>query len=101
MKPPGHWLGVRRDGIRWRLRVSGHSLPFPRLLVSSTWRGVPFQIVQPWANAGLIWVIGKERSMGAFYDGADDHPEGALAWATWGAKKAIDKAFAAWPEVQA
>lgn len=35
-------------------------------------------------NAALLGVLPTEmrRSDGGFYDGAHDHPEGAVAWAT-------------------
>jgi hypothetical protein len=53
--------------------------------------GFRYAVIQPAPGAGFVWVIvglGERgglheyrRSMGAFYDGAEDHPEGALAWA--------------------
>lgn len=55
-------------------------------------------VLQPEPRAGLVWVIyvlrsghveEERRSGGAFYDDAEDHPEGAIAWATWGAREIV------------
>jgi hypothetical protein len=61
-------------------------------------------------SSGLAWVHlrsdGRKvteltRSGGAFYDGADDHPEGAIEWASWGARKTQEERAAYWREFDA
>ncbi len=68
-----------------------------------THRGITFFIghKQPWSS--LEWHIPKEdylgratgfkTSSGAFYDGCEDHPEGAEAWAEANCRAFIDKLF--------
>jgi hypothetical protein len=64
-----------------------------------------YAILQPEPHSGLRWAILRftlplpgnlpeldQESSGAFYD-ADDHPEGALAWATAWARKHAEKKF--------
>ena len=62
-------------------------------------KGVAFQ-VGPRNGPGISWRIpvfdhlgrqtGYTESMGAFYDGCEDHPEGAYAWAELSARRYID-----------
>jgi hypothetical protein len=62
-------------------------------------------IIQPEPGAGLVWVLlaftnplpGERptevrRSRGAFYDGAPDHPEGAVEWASGWARAYLEMA---------
>lgn len=85
---PDHWIKVesRIGFVAWACE------PFVR---GAEYRAA---ILQPEPRVGLVWVIyaahatGAEevrRSGGAFYDDAQDHPEGAIAWATWGALKTL------------
>lgn len=54
-----------------------------------------YAIIRNTPCPGLVWVrlrinefeiVEERRSQGAFYDGAEDHPEGAVAWAIAGAR---------------
>ena len=66
-------------------------------------RGIIFYIGPRTPFPGVGWAIptfdhlgrrtGLQESQGAFYDGCDDHPEGARAWAAAGARAAIERAF--------
>lgn len=60
-------------------------------------------VLQPTPGDGLVWAVfvvwggsvrEDRRSGGAFYDGAEGHPEGALTWAkAW----AVEYMAARWP----
>lgn len=64
-------------------------------------RGVVFEVGPRTPFPGIGWRIplpdcgdGRRRyeeSGGAFYDGCDDHPEGAYAWAEAACRRYIDK----------
>ncbi len=72
-------------------------------------RGVAYVIAPRTPCPGIGWTISytdllgrasEQTSAGAFYDGCDDHPEGAYAWAESSVHKFIDATFddqAAWP----
>ncbi len=54
-------------------------------------RGVQYEIRPRTPCPGIGWRVGTRDSSGAFYDGCDDHPEGAYAWAESAVKLYIDK----------
>jgi len=64
-------------------------------------RGVTFVVAPDAPLSGLFWHVplwdqlsrftGWERSPGAFYNGVEEHPEGAYEWARASACKFIDK----------
>lgn len=79
---------------------------YPRTLARGRHRGVRYAIVKEAPGAGLHWEIPSSDHLGrptapmtssGRFDGCDDHPEGAIAWAEWGARTAIDKALGAEP----
>ena len=64
-------------------------------------RGVTFYVGSRAPFPGIGWAIptsdhlgrstGHHESGGAFYDGCEDHPEGAAAWAEAACRSLIDK----------
>lgn len=66
-------------------------------------------LLQPEFRSGLVWVVyvvtlnetprEERRSRGAFYDGAEDHPEGAVAWGTAWALEHLRKTYGASVEI--
>ena len=65
-----------------------------------TYRGVSYEVGPRSPYPGIRWKIptfdawgrptGALESGGAFYDGCEDHPEGAYAWADASARRRID-----------
>lgn len=71
---PGEHLGIRFEIFPCTLRLH------------PSWDVVRWRLFLPeWGR------IRKHESPGAFYGGIEDHPEGAIEWAIWGAKRTIDK----------
>jgi hypothetical protein len=73
------------------------------MIIDGEYRGYKYQIKPRTPFPGIGWYIAVYNhngmpvvveSPGAFYDGAEDHPEGAYAWAETAVKKHIDKAIA-------
>ena len=66
-------------------------------------RGITFYVGPKTPFPGIGWAIptydhlkrrnGFRESGGAFYDGCEDHPEGAYEWAEVSARRVIDKAL--------
>lgn len=70
-------LTVHREGetagVRWQI-------------VSGITPGYRWRILEPVDHLGATrW----HESPGAFYDGADDHPEGGIAWAVAAVRKLL------------
>ena len=64
------------------------------------YRGIRFNIGPRTPCPGIGWTVHlyeysgrkvQRQSQGAFYDGCDDHPEGAYAWAMTSCRRFIDK----------
>lgn len=71
--------------------------------VRQEYKGVTFYVGPRSPFPGIGWSIvtydhlgraSQEESGGAFYDGTEDHPEGAYAWAEAACKRFIDKVTA-------
>jgi hypothetical protein len=72
-----------------------------RSRVEGEHRGVAYSIGPRTPCPGIGWsiptrdMLGRDTapitSPGAFYDGCEDHPEGAYAWAEWAVKRTIDR----------
>ena len=70
------------------------------------YRGLRYSIGSRAPYSGVGWVIHWENSLpeecaGAFYDGCEDHPEGAYVWAESAVRKRIDKIWATVAEFEA
>lgn len=95
---------IEFDDGTLRVTVEDCGRSFPRIVARGRHRGARYTILQEHAGAGLQWEIAAHdhlgralapvTSGGRFYDGCDDHPEGALAWAEHCVQVAIDKALA-------
>jgi hypothetical protein len=94
---------IEFDDGTLRVTVEDCGRDFPRVMARGRHRGARYTIVQESTGAGLHWEIAAYdhlgRSLapvtsgGRFYDGCDDHPEGALTWAERCVRVAIDKAL--------
>lgn len=82
-------------------------MTYPMILTRDIYRGATYRIVKRSSGSGLHWEIDQFdhlsrplaplTSGGCFYDGCDDHPEGARAWAEASVQRAIDKAMGRHP----